>query len=81
MRLGQYLKGALGKEMIVQPMKLDEFTMDVHCDSDFLGLYGKEKRNDPDNVRCRMGCVIMLNGGPTVLCGARNSRTASALVR
>ena len=47
-------------------MKLDKFEMDVYVDSDFLGLYGKERRDDPDNVRCRMGYVIMLNGCPVV---------------
>jgi hypothetical protein len=65
-RLGQYLKGTLEQPMIVQPMKLDGFNMDVFVDSDFLGLYGKERRDDPDNVRCRLGYVIMLNGSPVV---------------
>ena len=65
-RLGQYLKGTLDQPMILKPMKLDEFKMDVYVDSDFLGLYGKERRDDPDNVRCRMGYVIMLNDCPLV---------------
>lgn len=47
-------------------MNFDEFKMDVHVDSDFMGLHGKEKRNDPDNVKCRMGYVIFLNGCPIV---------------
>ena len=47
-------------------MQTDKFEMDVFVDSDFLGLYGKERRDDPDNVRCRMGYVIMLNGCPVV---------------
>ena len=67
-RLGQYIKGTLIKDeaMIIQPMKLDEFKMDVFCDSDFMGLYGHEDRNDPNNVRSRTGYVIMLNGCPVV---------------
>ena len=65
-RLGQYLKGTLGKGMILQPMKLDKFEMDVFVDSDFMGLYGQEKRNDPDNVRSRTGYIILLNGCPVV---------------
>ena len=52
--------------MILQPMKLDKFEMDVFVDSDFMGLYGQEKRNDPDNVRSRTGYVILLNGCPVV---------------
>ena len=50
-RLGQYIKGTIGKGMILQPMKLDEFRMDVYVDSDFMGLYGKEARTDPANVK------------------------------
>ena len=65
-RLGQYLKGTLNEAMVIEPMKLDEFRMDVYVDSDFLGLYGKERRDDPDNVRCRAGYVIMLNDCPVV---------------
>ena len=65
-RLGQYLKGTLENGMILKPMKLDEFRMDVYVDSDFLGLYGKERRDDPDNVRCRTGYVIMLNDCPVI---------------
>ena len=65
-RLGQYLKGTLENGMIVKPMRLDEFTMDVYVDSDFMGLYGNELRNDPDNVRSRTGYIILLNGCPIV---------------
>ena len=40
--------------------------MDVHVDSDFMGIYGKELRSDPDNVRSRTGYVISLNGCPII---------------
>ena len=67
-RLGQYIKGTLANQqaMIVKPMKLDEFRMDVYVDSDFMGLYGHEDRNNPDNVRSRTGYVVMLNGCPVI---------------
>jgi hypothetical protein len=65
-RLGQYLKGTLDEGLVLKPMKLDEFRMDVFVDSDFLSLYGKERRDDPDNVRCRTGYVILLNDCPVV---------------
>ena len=38
--------------------------MDCHVDSDFMGLYGKEQRSDPDNVKSRTGYVISINGCP-----------------
>ncbi len=65
-RLGQYLKGTLKDGMILEPMKLDQFQMDVWVDSDFMGVYGKERRDDPDNVKSRTGCVVTLNGCPVV---------------
>lgn len=65
-QLGQYLKGTIGQGMVLKPMKLDEFCMDVYVDSDFMGIYGKEERNDPDNVRSRTGYVILLNDCPVV---------------
>ena len=52
--------------MVLRPMKFDEFQMDVYVDSDFMGLYGHERRDDPDNVRSRTGYVILLNGCPIV---------------
>ena len=51
----------------MKPTKLNEIQMDVCVDSNFLGLCGKEKRTDPDNVRSQAGYVIMLNGCPVVL--------------
>ena len=69
-RLGQCIKGLLEdpnyRGMTMKPMPLDIFTMDVYCDTDFCGLYGKEKRNDPDNVKSRLGYCISLNGCPLV---------------
>jgi hypothetical protein len=47
-------------------MSTDHFEMDVYVDSDFLGLYGKEDRTDPDNVKSRGGHVILVNGCPII---------------
>ena len=40
--------------------------MDVYVDADFMGLYGKELRSDPANVKSRTGYVICINGCPIV---------------
>jgi hypothetical protein len=40
--------------------------IDAFVDSDFLGLYGKEKRDDPNNVKSRQGYVVCLNGCPII---------------
>ena len=40
--------------------------MDVYVDSDFMGLYGKERRSDPNNVRSRTGYMICINDCPIV---------------
>ena len=65
-RIGQYLKATSNKGLIMEPLSLDELKMDVYVDSDFMGLYGKEKRIDPDNVKSRAGFVISLNGCPLI---------------
>ena len=65
-RIGQYLKGTADKGLILKPFNDDRFIVDVYVDSDFMGLYGKEDRDDPDNVKSRMGYVILLNGCPII---------------
>ena len=50
----------------MKPMRTDSFQMDVYVDSDFLGIYGKEMRTDPDNVKSRTGFVILLNSCPII---------------
>lgn len=65
-RLGQYLKGTRDKGLIFKPVPVDQFKMDVYVDSDFMGLYGKELRSDPSNVKSRTGFVICLNGCPII---------------
>ena len=65
-RIGQYLKGTADKGMILQPAALDSLFMDCHVDSDFMGLYGKEPRDDPVSVKSRAGYIISLNHCPLV---------------
>ena len=65
-RIGQYLKGTLNEGLIMKPMTTDTFKMDVYVDSDFLGLYGREERADPDNVKSRTGYVLFINDCPIV---------------
>ena len=50
----------------MNPMKTDSFKMDVHVDSNFLGMCGKEEHTDPDNIRSQTGCVIPLNDCPII---------------
>jgi hypothetical protein len=40
--------------------------MDAYVDLDFLGLYGKEDRTDPANVKSQGGHVILVNGCPVI---------------
>ena len=47
-------------------MDTEVLKMDAYVDSDFMGLYGKEKRVDPDNVKSRTGFVICVNGCPII---------------
>ena len=65
-RIGQYLKGTANKGLILKPSDPEKLKMDVYVDSDFMGLYGKEKRNDPVNVKSRTGYVICINGCPVI---------------
>ena len=65
-RIGQYLKGTRTKGLIFKPTDVNELKMDCYVDSDFMGLYGKESRTDPMNVKSRTGFVICLNECPII---------------
>ena len=65
-RIGQYLKKTRDKGLVIKPMSMNKFAMDVYVDSDFLGIYGKEERTDIDNVRSRGGHVFLVNGCPII---------------
>ena len=66
MRIGQCLNGTRDQGLTMKPMKHDAFEMDACMDLDFLGLYGKEDRDDPDNVKSQTGHVILLNRCPVI---------------
>ena len=60
---------------------LTSLEMDVHVDSDFMGLYGTEKKDDPDSVRSRTGYVIRVNKCPIVWCSKlEHSITTSTMM-
>ena len=65
-RIGQYLKKTRDKGLMCEPFNRKEFVMDVYVDSDFMGIYGKEQRSDPDNVKSRTGHIISLNDCPII---------------
>ena len=62
--IGQYLKATNCEGLIMKPIKTDTFKMDVCIDSNFLGMHGKERQSNPNNVQSRTGCVILLNDCP-----------------
>ena len=65
-RIGQYLKGTSRRGLRLKPISTDKLRLDVYVDSDFMGLYGKERRENPDNVKSRAGHVMLLNGCPII---------------
>jgi hypothetical protein len=65
-RIGQYLKGTANKGLILKPIEVTKFKLDVYVDSDFMGKFGKEHPDNPDNVQSRAGHVILLNGCPII---------------
>ena len=65
-RIGQYLKATREDGLIMKPTDVSSLNMDVYVDSDFMGLYGRELRSDPDNVKSRTGYVICLNNCPII---------------
>ena len=65
-RIGCYLKGTANRGLRLKPLDTRKFELDVYVDSDFMGLYGKEKRENPDNVKSRAGHVMLLNGCPII---------------
>ena len=81
-RIGQYLKGTMNEGLILKPhADLTSLEMDAHVDSDFMGLYGTEKKDDPDSVRSRTGYVIRVNKCPIVWCSKlEHSITTSTMM-
>jgi len=65
-RIGQYLVQTRKEGLIMKPLDPKNFHVDAYVDADFMGIYGKEKRSDPDNVKSRTGYVICLNSCPII---------------
>mmetsp|Transcript_13367 Transcript_13367/g.36871 ORF Transcript_13367/g.36871 Transcript_13367/m.36871 type:complete len:173 (-) Transcript_13367:6-524(-) len=65
-RVAQYLKGTKDKGLILKPLEGNKLRMDCYVDSDFMGIYCKENRDDPDNVRSRAGHIICINDCPII---------------
>jgi hypothetical protein len=65
-RIGQYLMATREQGLILKPTPVTELQLDAYVDSDFMGLYGKELRSDPTNVKSRTGFVICLNQCPII---------------
>ena len=57
-----YLKGTLNRGIIYTPTS--SFSADCYCDSDFVGLFGRELSNDPICAKSCTGYVITLSGCP-----------------
>jgi hypothetical protein len=65
-RVGQYLKATRECGLTMKPTDVTQLQMDVYVDSDFMGLYGRELRSDPTNVKSRTGYVICMNSCPII---------------
>ena len=63
-RIGQYLKATCKQGMTLKPFDPECFTVDEYVDSDFMGLYGKERHSNSDIVKSQTGYVICINGSP-----------------
>jgi hypothetical protein len=61
-RIGRYLKGTMGKGLIMTPTDMPQ--VDCFPDADFAGLYGHEDSQDPHCARSRTGYVILAFGCP-----------------
>ena len=50
----------------MKPLNPNEFQMDTYVDANFMGIYGKEERADPDDVKSHTGYVILLSNCPII---------------
>jgi hypothetical protein len=66
-RVGQYLKLAADKGLLLRPVTIassDVFKTDIYVDADFAGGWGYEDPNDPVCVKSRTGFVFEVMGCP-----------------
>ena len=60
----RYLKGSMDKGIFIKIT--GTFDLDVYCDADFCGLFGRENPCNPDSARSRGGYNISFGGVPLV---------------
>ena len=60
--IARYLKGTVGKGMIIRPS--GTLDLEAYVDADFAGLYQREPDHMPDAVRSRTGYLLTLGGCP-----------------
>jgi hypothetical protein len=61
----RYLKKTKNKGIIIKAQDR-QFNLDLYCDADMAGLYGREDPSDPVSVKSRTGYIILLSGWPIV---------------
>jgi hypothetical protein len=61
----RYLKKTMNQGTIIRPTK-NKLDLQLYVDSDYAGLYGIEKFENPDSVKSRMGYIIILGGWPLI---------------
>ena len=76
-RIGQYLKGTMGKGLVLRPT-LDALDVDAYVDTDFAGLALKEVRSDPTSVKSRTGYVICIANCPVIWRSKLQSQVATS---
>ena len=67
------------KGLILKPIEVTKFKLDKYVDSDFMGKFGKEHPDNPNNVRSRAGHVLLLKA--VLSFGRVSCSRASALVQ
>jgi len=61
----RYLKKTRDKGILVNTNN-NLYKLDLYCDADMAGLFGREDPANPDSVRSRTGYIIFLGGWPII---------------
>ena len=61
----RYLKKTADKGIVVKPTN-NQFNLDLYCDADFCGLFGREDPRDPNAARSRTGYIVLFSGWPII---------------
>lgn len=60
----RYLQGSIEQGTIIK--KTTSLNLDVFCDADFMGLFGKDPSKEPSSAKSRSGYIIKLGGCPLI---------------